>query len=267
MKEDAGYRYEFQPNYGLIGVWIVSILISFWDHGIIAIMDKAPISSYERVGKLLHEKAAEHPAIVISGEAYHYVTRTRRVKTKNGYRTQTHQEKVVTATAHENMNFADVRCFGPKFNVGAFKQRKWSAFHCLFSARFFTVVADADTRAAIAAAVGSMRARMQGSDTHASAWSSIADGGSMDYYVTPGDSENKTFSKYLKVLCGLSILSGTQFIFFTLLGFIAHNPVLRYVKEISVHRFTEKEDLITNDGGMIIEQSTQKKWWELPSRN
>ena len=66
---------------------------------------------------------------------------------------------------------------------------------------------------------------------------------------------------FLKVLCVLSILSGTQFIYFTLLGFIAHNPVLRYAKEISVHRFTEKEDLITNDGGMIIEQPTQKKWW------
>ena len=62
-----------------------------------------------------------------------------------GYHTETYQEKVVTATATEIFHYNDVRLVGPVFDVSAFSRWKWRAFPSVFSARFFTVLADADT--------------------------------------------------------------------------------------------------------------------------
>ena len=221
--------------------YLVAVLSNTDYKGVMA----KPRHSFKDAGTEVYEASQEHPSVTISGEAYHYETRHRTVTDSEGHsRTETYQEKVTTATASESFQYEDVRVVGEVFNTSDFESDpRYCRKINVFSAKFFTVVADQETKDAINAAVSRMYATMQCRDTHASAsWGK--DDKFLSFTIFPGCADEEAAEKksfVLRTACVLFTICGQGFTFVCLLGLVANNPVFRYAKEISVKKFTGKQ--------------------------
>ncbi|GMI09910.1 hypothetical protein TrVE_jg13460 [Triparma verrucosa] len=229
-----------------------------------------PRIGFAKAGDDIYEACQSHPSVWIKGEAYHYETRTRTVSDGNGgSKTETYQEKVVTSTACDPFTYEDVRVVGPTFNVANFKNdSSWNTWISVFSGRFFTEIGDDETKKAIDQHVAHMRARMSGRDQHCGAWKEIQGSEFVEMIVFPLRKNAKTeaeqkqaaaaTSSRLKCLGIFMMTTGCAFWYLCYLGFIAHNPVLRYVKEISVRKFEGKQIVVINQaGGNFSERGAQ----------
>ncbi|GMH61880.1 hypothetical protein TL16_g05549 [Triparma laevis f. inornata] len=220
-----------------------------------------PRVGFAKAGDDIYEACQSHPSVWIKGEAYHYETRTRTVSDGNGgTKTETYQEKVVTSTACDTFTYEDVRVVGPTFNVAEFKNNSsWNTWISVFSGRFFTEIGDDETHKAIEQHVAHMHARMRGRDTHCGAWKEIQGSEFVEMIVFPLTKNAKTeeqqqqaaaiVSSRLKCVGIFMMMTGCAFWYLCYLGFIAHNPVLRYVKEISVRKFEGKQIVVINEEG------------------
>ena len=229
-----------------------------------------PRVGFAKAGDDIYEACQSHPSVWIKGEAYHYETRTRTVSDGNGgSKTETYQEKVVTSTDCDPFTYEDVRVVGPTFNVANFKNdSSWNTWISVFSGRFFTEIGDDETKKAIEQHMAHMRARMSGRDQHCGAWKEIQGSEFVEMIVFPLRKNAETeaqqkqaaaaTSSRLKRLGIFMMMTGCAFWYLCYLGFIAHNPVLRYVKEISVRKFEGKQIVVINQaGGNFSERGAQ----------
>ena len=235
----------------LLAVSSIAYLICVYCNSDLKGVMSRPRYDYHEAGMEVSDACTEKPAVSIYGEAYHYETRTRTVTDSEGNTsTETYQEKVVTSSETEAFTYQDVRVVGREaFNVNDFESDpRFNKKIAVFSARFFTVVGDNETRQAIDAAVSVMYGKMAMRDSHASASWSKKDK-FLSFTIFPNCSSEKMANKksfLLRTCCIIASLTGNAFGFLCLLGTYANNPVYRFAKEISVNQFEQKGIVVVN---------------------
>ena len=157
--------------------------------------------------------------------------------------TETYQEKVVTSTETWDFEYNDVRVVGPVFNVNHFKNSpSWNRWISVVSYRFFPEIGDPETQRALDAEKARMYAVMRARDSHASSsWSKLNQYENFTIYPhRPGMSREEEEVSVRRTATmigrfGVAMCTfGLAFHFLCFMGFVVHNPVLRYASEASV---------------------------------